>query len=100
VNAGEIDLGPGRIVVRMDCAMFKLGIVLGPSRSAGKTRIRTWLNATRSWGAPHSVVSRWLDTVGDDQAKRPPGEAARRRKVVARAIEASMGAGAGQRGWT
>ena len=32
-----------------------VAVVLGPSRSHGKVRVRRWSNATQRWGAPKAV---------------------------------------------
>lgn len=44
-----------RLVVLTACSAFKLAIVLGPSRVAGKLRVQTYSHAARGWSNPHTV---------------------------------------------
>lgn len=88
----------GRIVVRNDCGMFKLSVVLGPSRTAGKVRVRTWQNSTQTWSHPFAILPHWLQAVDENLNGVPLVEAVRRRRVVNRALESSPN-GSGRKGW-
>lgn len=44
-----------RVVVLTACSSFKLAIVLGPSKVAGKLRVQTYSHASRCWSNPHTV---------------------------------------------
>lgn len=45
-----------RLVVLTSCSAFKLAIVLGPSKVAGKLRVQTYSHASRGWSNPHTVL--------------------------------------------
>ena len=45
-----------RLVVLTACSAFKLAIVLGPSKVAGKLRVQTYSHAARGWSNPHTVL--------------------------------------------
>lgn len=47
---------PGRLVRLTKCSTFKLAIVLGPSRVAGKLRVMTYSHQARGWSNAHTVL--------------------------------------------
>lgn len=89
----------GRIVVLTDRAVFKIGIVLGESKIAGKVRIRPWSDAPRRWTAIQTIEWTKCQDVSENLGHVPSGEATRRRNVVRRAIERAPAAVSGLRGW-
>lgn len=42
----------GTIVSLGNRSVFKLGVVLGPSRKPGKVRVRVWSYSSKSWSNP------------------------------------------------
>lgn len=85
-------------MVRLDCSMFKLAIVIGASRTLGKTRVRTWQNSTRRWSAAFAIGTGCLGILPDYLSKITQYDAVLRRRVINRALESSLAAGAGM-GW-
>lgn len=47
---------PGRIVRLTRCSAFKLAIVIGPSRVAGKLRVQTYSHQARGWSNVHTAL--------------------------------------------
>lgn len=88
----------GRVVVLTDRSVFKVGIVIGISKVAGKLRVRPWSNSPARWSATQVIESGRCQDVDENLRSVPIGEARRRRAVVRRAVEHSLAAGAGK-GW-
>lgn len=44
----------GQIVRLANRGVFKIGVVIGPSRTPGKVRVCPWQNASRSWSQPQA----------------------------------------------
>jgi hypothetical protein len=96
----EVDVG--RIVVLGDRNVFKLGIILGPSRVDGKARVCSWSNAARSWSNPFTMA--WSKLSDVYTALGDAGEAGNlnrsRRFAVAKRASASANKAPGfARGW-
>lgn len=92
----------GRIVVLGDRSVFKLGIILGVSRVAGKARVCSWSNAARSWSTPFTME--WSKLSDVYSALGDAGEAgnlnrSRRFAVAKRASAAAPKAPGFVRGW-
>lgn len=69
----------GQLVRLANRGVFKLGVVLGPSKVPGKARICVWQNVSRSWSQPQAEDATWLDRIF------PEMRTARERAVIRRA---------------
>lgn len=50
-----LDQIPKGMLVRLaNRSVFKIGVVIGPSRATGKIRVCPWQNASRSWSEPQA----------------------------------------------
>jgi hypothetical protein len=92
----------GRVVVLGDRSVFKLGIILGPSRVAGKARVCSWSDAARSWSNPFTMD--WSKLSDVYTALGDAGQAgnlnrSRRFAVARRASAAAPKARGFLRGW-
>lgn len=65
--------------------LFKLAVVLSPSRVPGKARVRVWLDAPRRWSTASAVHLAKLSPI--DECQLSPRHAA----VLNRAREAAKG---------
>lgn len=62
---------------------FRLVLVLGPSRTPGKTRIRPWLHAPRRYATAQVVPDGQLEII------KPSELASRHRRVLEAAVQAA-----------
>jgi hypothetical protein len=69
----------GQLVRLANRSMFKLGVVIGPSKAPGKVHICVWQNASRAWSQPQAEDAKWLDRLF------PGMRTAREREVIRRA---------------
>lgn len=54
---------PGQLVRLADRRVFKLGVVVGPSKTPGKIRMCPWQNASRSWSKPQAEDAAHLEKI-------------------------------------
>jgi hypothetical protein len=78
---------PGRLVKLTNCSAFKIAIVLGPSRVAGKLRAMTYSHQSRGWSHAHTVPESDIANV------TMAGLAAHHRRTVRHALEDSAKTG-------
>lgn len=89
--AGPIDVpcGYGEIVQLFRSHSFKLGVVLGPSRSPGKTRVCSWIATSRRFSivtraVPNRDIAAIVDTSRFSAQQRAIYNAARAASKVLR----------------
>lgn len=90
----------GRVVVLGGRNVFKLGIILGPSRATGKARVCSWSNQAKSWSTPFTM--HWVelhDLYGNMASTDDQQERTRRMAVARRASAAAVKAPGFTRGW-
>ena len=62
MNANDLVL-KGQIVRLAGRTVFKIGVVIGPSKAPGKARVVAWQNASRSWSRPSAEAVKSLDRI-------------------------------------
>lgn len=54
---------PGQIVRLTNRSVFKIGLVIGPSKVPGKIRVCPWQNASRSWSEPQAESTAHVERI-------------------------------------
>jgi hypothetical protein len=85
----------GQLVRLSNRGVFKIGLVIGPSKAPGKIRVCPWQNASRSWSQPQAEHTTSIHTMHEvDLSPREMGVVRRAQKAVADRGEVTWSGGA------
>lgn len=75
---------PGDLAVLGGRSVFKVGLVLGPSRTPGKTRVQSFSSSARTWSSPLALADHLVQPL-----PAPEARTARQRTVIRLAVLSS-----------
>ena len=84
----------GQLVRLTNRSVFKIGVVIGPSKVPGKIRVCPWQNASRSWSQPQAEDLANVHKIAVDHTPRELGVVRRAQKTVADRGEVAWSGGA------